>query len=290
MTAWLERIEKISCHQSYIDWRRRTSTPAIPNPPSRSPTNPNKSSLGIKMTCNPSVRSVPLDDLAVHYGTIDIRNALASFIAKWNDPSLTGSRLNAAAARVNLPMRTLPVFHKIRFSDGDECNLDDALAFNDVAHIKPASVDSQGRPVPARFDTVLVDRGNGGSVGVKGYQVAQVRAVFLLSNKTCRNVFSPGSEWPNHLAYVEWFSPFSRTPHRDHTKMYKVSREVQGGERRASVIPVHNIKWTVMLFPMFGTVADRSWSSDTVLDKCSVFYMNILQGAGSPCLIWTWTY
>lgn len=56
--------------------------------------------------------------------------------------------------------------------------------------------------------------------------------------------------------------------------MYKVSREYRHGSRHASVIPVQNIKRSVMLFPKFGPVVDRSWTSDNVLEECETFYVN----------------
>ena len=106
-----------------------------------------------------------------------------------------------------------------------------------------------------------------------GYQVAQIRAIFLLSDVTCREVFGSDTDWPSHLAYVDWFSPFPRAPQRD-SLMYRVRREYRAGDRLASVIPIHNIKRSVMLFPKFGPIADRSWTSEDVLEKCNEFYVN----------------
>ncbi|KAJ7661195.1 hypothetical protein B0H17DRAFT_897236, partial [Mycena rosella] len=62
------------------------------------------------------------------------------------------------------------------------------------------------------------------------------------------------------LAYVEWFSRFPNSPERHH-KMYKIS---QPNECFASIIPVGNIRRSVHLFPNFGPVVPRVWTSQNV--------------------------
>ncbi|KAG1841646.1 hypothetical protein F4604DRAFT_1690267 [Suillus subluteus] len=58
-------------------------------------------------------------------------------------------------------------------------------------------------PIPACFDTVLANEGDGGIMGVDGYRVAQVRVVTLTSQAT--SVLFPAGpvKPPTHLAYVE---------------------------------------------------------------------------------------
>lgn len=184
MTIWLERLEKMTSHAAYIKWRL-TGTSQLSNTTQASTPSLSSSSLSIQMTRNPSARGVELDDIALNYGAEDIRNALAIFIAKWKNTSLHGARLDVAAASINLPMRSLSVFHKIRFSASDQYDVHGEYSFTDVAHAKPAStsVSLQGRTtraVSARFDTVLVDRGDGGIIGVKGnHNTPNVQILYL---------------------------------------------------------------------------------------------------------------
>lgn len=135
----------------------------VENPPS-----PKPRPLHIRMTKLPTVRAVPFDELAEDYGAYDIRNALAKFVAKSNKPALSGARLELAASRVVLFFNKLPVFHKVRFSNPNPQEWLECEDVQDVAHAKPAWVNPQHRHVPARFDTVLVNCGNGELFGVSG--------------------------------------------------------------------------------------------------------------------------
>lgn len=81
---------------------------------------------------------------------------------------------------------------------------------------------------------------------------------------------------PDRLAYVEWFRPFPANPERHHL-MYKISRayrDAAQGFREASIVPLSSIKRSLDLYPVFGPVAPREWTSDNVLEECDCFYVN----------------
>jgi hypothetical protein len=46
------------------------------------------------------------------------------------------------------------------------------------------------------------------------------------------------------------------------------------GKRVASIIRVSEIERSVVLFPNFGPIINREWTSATVLEDCSTFYVN----------------
>lgn len=77
-----------------------------------------------------------------------------------------------------------------------------------------------------------------------------------------------------HLAYVEWFTPFSRARKDQNSKLFKISRLMAQQERRVSIIPVSLIVSSIQLFPKFGPQAPVAWTSSNVLENSTSFYVN----------------
>lgn len=102
----------------------------------------------------------------------------------------------------------------------------------------------------------------------------QVRVVFEIPEKGLNDLFPalPPSARPKHLAYVEWFTPCT-VPHRDHG-LYTITRSLIGTSRRCSIIPLEHLERSCHLYPQFGPIAPRDWTSSNVLDRCSTFFVN----------------
>ncbi|RPD58107.1 hypothetical protein L226DRAFT_467289 [Lentinus tigrinus ALCF2SS1-7] len=278
MTVWLERREKILRHDAYIRWRLRSDAGRVvvtyPSSSSADFTVP-PAFTRIKMTKNPSVKALRFDAAINLYGATWIRDALARYIVGYRNPSLTPAEVEREALTITYRFQTLLAYHKIKFVLEDAQQLGIMEATDDAAHARPARYDRQGRPVPGRFDTVLVSDGTGGPSGVQGYHVGRLRLVFSLSDTACKQLI-PDVIDPGPLAYVEWFTQFTQ-PNPIHG-LYKVSRE-RDRQRSlvASVVEVKNIRRSCHLFPAVNRrdgIIPRDWTSSTVLDSCEDFWVN----------------
>lgn len=105
-----------------------------------------------------------------------------------------------------------------------------------------------------------------------GYRVGRLRLIFKILRQASDHLF-PDLIHPGHLAYVEWFTPFS-APNPVHG-LHRVTRpRGRPGEKPPSVIEVSRIRRSVHLFPDFGSAASQDWSSSTVLDQCDHFWVS----------------
>ncbi|KAH9059234.1 hypothetical protein EDB87DRAFT_1539273, partial [Lactarius vividus] len=267
MTLWLECHEKLQQHTAFIKFQQQ---PEAEQQRSQSPIGPpGPVPRSVKMTRNPSAKAVSFDDLSRKHGTVDFQDALADFIAQTNHPEASAAALRTLAADTLIPFRCVPVFYRIKYTSSDT-----STVIADAVHVRPEQRDTYGRLIPSRFDTVIV-RGHhrGRARGNNGLQIAQVRVVFQIPERSIPDLFpSLTTVLPTHLAYVEWFSPIPATPDVNNS-LYRVSRLRRNGRRDASIIPVDSIFSSVHLFPRFGQQS-REWNTFSVLELCQSFYIN----------------
>ncbi|THU76369.1 hypothetical protein K435DRAFT_704958 [Dendrothele bispora CBS 962.96] len=272
MTLWLERKEKIMRHESFMAWRTSGEQPHLRThwiPPGLN------LSRTLKMTRHPSVNTVRLPDVSRLYGATFFRAALSRFIVQLEHPTLSGRRLEDAVDGHFLGVTHVSAFYRIKFLRTDFFTGESSTV--DAIHVQPERKDKRrGHVIPGRFDTVLV-RVNDITVtdSVLDTCVARVRLVFTLPEKSMQYLFRSVAEGdrPQHLAYVDWFTPFTASPDPN-CGYHKISWCNVDGGRLSSVIDVRRIVRSVHLLPRFGRVANREWSSSNVLDACNSFFVN----------------
>ncbi|KAI1788267.1 hypothetical protein LXA43DRAFT_894956, partial [Ganoderma leucocontextum] len=293
MTLWLEHREKVLRHDTVIQWHLeqvQSPSPQLPSPPpqpspilpalSPSSRQPPYSSAGhvsptlshIHIAKTPNVAALCFDAAISQYGATFICDALARFVVAYRDPSSTSAEIERQSKGIFFRFATLPTFHKLKFILEDAQHLGIMENTQDAAHAHPARKDKQKRMVPARFDTVLVNDGTGGPVGVQGYRVGRLWLIFKLPKTACRELF-PDMIAPGPLAYVDWFTDFGR-PNSVHG-LYEVRPSYNAnGERLASIVEITKIRRSCHLFSVCHDEVPRGWTSTTVLDLCNKFWVN----------------
>ncbi|KAE9389182.1 hypothetical protein BT96DRAFT_1070933 [Gymnopus androsaceus JB14] len=271
MTLWLECKEKVMQHASYLDWVHNGKPKIVPVewiPLALSYQHT------LHMLKHPTIQCVDLPTADRRYNVPFFNTALAHFIVQLHNPALSGTLLEAAALDIDTDFSfKIGVYHLTKYTHIDPVTL--ACGIVNSIHIQPSSRDRRNQPVPGRFDAALVRVRDGTDEPVKAFRVGQLCLVFLLPLATMSNLCKdvPFSKWPKHLAYIEWFSAFSK-PGANHF-LYKIIQSVsRKGGNLASVADLTWVTRSVALTPRFGKVADQTWASSNVMDKCKSFLVN----------------
>lgn len=127
---------------------------------------------------------------------------------------------------------------------------------------------------PALYSTILYveDTEVAETLGVDGYRVAQVRAIFMLP-PALQRLRPLAHQTQSHLAFIEVFTAFDSVPDK-HSKLYRVDRLYSNMVRKTAVIPVTSIFRSCHLIPDWGESVNRSWTSESVLEQCQKFFLN----------------
>lgn len=174
MTLWLERKEKIIRHEKFVNWKHAGS----PLPPIIENLNPGiVYERKLVMARNPTRKATKFTTLETDYGAAFFRDALSRYLVQLMNPDLSSTQIERAAAVFEVPFNAVPTFQRIKFStsdpyaqDGPEDSIVDSL------HVQPSKVLKNGDSVPGRFDTALVNTGNGGKSGTTGIFYFEISA------------------------------------------------------------------------------------------------------------------
>jgi hypothetical protein len=144
MTVWLERKEKISRHERFIQWRLSNNTAHIPSPHEWI-----APGLSIDRTMHishrPSSRCITLNDLVTKHSATYFREALARFLTITRYPDLSANQLERAIWGVEMPTRDFWVWHRVKFVTTDP-----------FTHCTSTTDAIHANPVTRRFDCALI--------------------------------------------------------------------------------------------------------------------------------------
>ncbi len=107
-----------------------------------------------------------------------------------------------------------------------------------------------------------------------GFCIARVRCIFGLS-ETLREKWFPRGLKYKHFAYVEWYTPFSKAPLDQASRLFKVKQLYDpNGVPKTNIVPIDYVRQSIHLLPKFGPTVPPGWTSSNVLDKATFFYVN----------------
>ncbi|KAK7461710.1 hypothetical protein VKT23_008136 [Stygiomarasmius scandens] len=311
MTQWLERREKITAHTKYIAWRcgefggldsdddedddeddvpdARSDVAArrlgqrLDFPGAQRTVSDLRCMYTQKLSRFPTVKFIRFSKLQDGgergYRATDFVMALKRFVVQFREPYLPANQLDDYARFVVLPFHSVPVWHKLKFVNYElfgKKTLDSICAH-------PRRYNNKGKVTQsARFDTALIKlKGLGNSDGdgdnfLKESRVGRIRVIFSLPQGKLDTLFAVNSMPPKHLAYVEWFSKFNQRAD-PYSGLHTVKRQTASGTITSAVIPVEMLQRSVHLIPKWDGMVPSEWSSESVLDDCSTFLLNVFK-------------
>ena len=162
MTVWLERMEKVHRHHSYLEWRAGKQPKIV----LRSTLMSYNGALALAKW--PSVKAVDLDDIVDKYGATFFREAVRRYIAlsRHSRPQLTRHQLEQLILYTDLPFTAVPVYHKLKFITLAESSQNKYVTL-DAIHVQPERQSKKGTKLPSWFDIALLDVGSGTETGVQ---------------------------------------------------------------------------------------------------------------------------
>ncbi|KAI0774121.1 hypothetical protein C8Q74DRAFT_1268270 [Fomes fomentarius] len=158
-------------------------------------------------------------------------------------------------SQLSIRPRSLPIqnFNKVKFWNPDPHGLA-ALESEtrDVIHVRPARKSKHGEDIGVR-----VPGADSMSPPSACFRVAQVWVVFKIPSKCHPDLFPRPllTAYPQHLAYVEWFTPLTVVQAEHGLYKLKVTRALRYGACLESVVPVSQLERSCHLFPDFGPQA-----------------------------------
>ncbi|KAI1784413.1 hypothetical protein LXA43DRAFT_1101448 [Ganoderma leucocontextum] len=213
--------------------------------------------LAYQLPLTPSARRVSLVDLETRYGAAGFLDDLTNYLHAHLPTATRPNEFN-----------TYDVFNYINILQPALRHFDNSKRICKIRASPAKPRVGPRRPVPPRFDCGLfivdADSHRDGR-GLNGVCAARIRAIFWLPAHL--------GVLPHPLMYVQWFRPF-RGP-EPKSGLFTTSHSTLNKACRHSIVSANTLLRSCHLIPKYGLDdVDPEWTSDTVLDECSDFFLN----------------
>ncbi|KAG8733377.1 hypothetical protein FRC10_000258 [Ceratobasidium sp. 414] len=208
----------------------------------------------LAIAASPTCRNLSANQIVARYKATELIPTLTRFLES-AVAAARGQTRPSQLDRLRVPYltghTTLNVWHRFALNHAPLPFAPDEPRRRDVVRARPATHNAfglEGRL--AAFDTVLYEDpsvSNTGTHGLHRYRAARVRVIFRPPN-VAHHIYS------EHLAYIEFFNPFSQnnsTPHGLYTTSTALHSD---GRRQVAVVPISHLRMTCHIAPRFARV------------------------------------
>ncbi|KAF7299327.1 hypothetical protein MIND_00881900 [Mycena indigotica] len=279
MIKWLERQEAVRKFASYLEWavpgyeaeftalESATSDLSLNSPEANSTSDDTDDidTLDVddiqshRLSKKPAFRNIPITQLSQDYHAPDLLFRVNDFFRDNSIPLLRELTSTSPLDVYKLASLTLPAIPEISSTPV----LDKFRAVKGE-HRKETPNGLKPAKAPC-FDTVLIHIGEGPVDSITTLRAARLRLIFRVPD-THDSTSTP-------LAYVEWYTPFTRFS--TDLGMFEISPSTRHHRRHSQVVKLSHVIRSCHLIPVFGAKQVRAtWVSEYVLDQASNFYLN----------------
>ncbi|KAG9077039.1 hypothetical protein FS749_011127 [Ceratobasidium sp. UAMH 11750] len=206
----------------------------------------------LAIAASPTCANLSANRIVAMYKATDLIPALNRFLESTVAAAHGRSRPNQwDCLQVPLlsPHQLFNVWHRFALFHAVQPFAPDEPRQRDVVRARPATPNAFGLPGrQAAFDTVLYQDPAivpEGAHGLHCYRAARVRVIFAPPNSV-QHIYR------EHLAYIEFFTPFSRANNTPHG-LYTTSTALRfDGSRQVAVVPISHLHMTCHIAPRFA--------------------------------------
>ncbi|KAJ3519654.1 hypothetical protein NM688_g9270 [Phlebia brevispora] len=260
MITWLRWQEAIDEHSAFLEWLAATELKETAKEVADgSGADEPDYACAYKIAKRPAWPHTPSLQILTAHDASEFLPAFTYFIHE---------HFPASPVRVD-GVRAFRLYKQIKIQRAPNAYVSSKSRFDRIRTTPAIAAHGRKGSIPAFFDTALViedpvtwaHRVKG---SLQGLRAARVKVIFELPLEFGR--------LPHPLAYIEWYTPFTRIDAL--TGMYQIARSTRARQPNAMIVSVDRIAGPCHLIAKCGQEIDASWTSANVLDRATTFFVN----------------